>query len=103
MPERREQLAFERTFTAEEFAKIEAGHIPEEMEDKWFVYFEDDWLYFHRSWTGYCIFQLRLIEADEGWHVAEAWVSRDESQYGLQEAEEDLELLTNVFRWSLGI
>lgn len=103
MPERREQLAFDRIFTPEEFAKIRVGHIPQEMEDKWFVFFEEDVLYFHRSWTGYCIFQLKLEEAGKGWHVVEAWVSRDRSQYKSRDAEEDLELLTQLFRWSLGI
>ena len=35
--------------------QIRAGHIPEMMEDKWFIYWQDDRLFFHRSWTGYCI------------------------------------------------
>lgn len=103
MPVRRERLDFDRVFTSEEFAKIKAGHIPQEMEDKWFIFFEDNWLYFHRSWTGYCIFQMRLDEGANGWHVAEAWVSRVESQFRAIDTKEALELLTNLFRWDLGI
>ena len=34
-----------------EMKQIEKGIIPEEMEEKWFIYFEDDKLYFHRSWS----------------------------------------------------
>jgi len=32
------------------------GLVPEEIEDKWFIYWEDDTLFFHRSWTGNCIY-----------------------------------------------
>lgn len=103
MSERRERIVIDRTFTPDQFAKIKAGHIPQEMEDKWFVYFDEGWLHFHRSWTGYCIFLVKLVEIDAGWQIAEAWVSRDESRYQSQDVEEDLDLLTNVFRWSLGI
>ena len=103
MSERRERIAFDRTFTPEEFAKISRGCVPKEMEDKWFVFLEDNWLYFHRSWTGDCIFQLKLEEGAKGWHSVEAWASRDESQYASQGADEDLKLLTSVLRGSLGI
>ena len=40
----------------EEFEHIKRGIVPEEMEEKWFIYFEDDKLYFHRSWSGSLIF-----------------------------------------------
>lgn len=56
------------------------GHIPEEMEDKWFVFFEQDWLYFHRSWTGICIYALRLECTPNGVRVVDAWANRDEGQ-----------------------
>lgn len=103
MSEQRERIAFDRTFTPEEFANIRVGRIPQAMEDKWFVFLENGWLYFHRSWTGYCICQVKIVETDTGWQVVEAWVNRDNSPCRLQNAGEDSELLTNVFQWSLGI
>ncbi len=36
-------------FTHEQFTKLSEGLIPEQMEDKWFIFFEDGWLYFHRG------------------------------------------------------
>jgi len=29
------------------------------MEDKWFIFLEDDWLYLHRSWTGTCVYKVQ--------------------------------------------
>jgi hypothetical protein len=43
-------------YSKEEFEHIKRGIVPEEMEEKWFIYFEGDKLYFHRSWTGALIF-----------------------------------------------
>lgn len=103
MPIRRYQIAFHRTLSEEEFAKIKAGHIPEEMEDRWFVFFEDDWLYFHRSWTGHCIFQVKLKTTGRGCLVEEAWANQDESQYRTSGQEGDIKILTDVFQWSLDI
>ena len=43
-------------YSKEEFEQIKCGIVPEEMEEKWFIYFEDDKLYFHQSWSGSIIF-----------------------------------------------
>ncbi len=47
------RIDIELQFTAEQFSKLTYGLIPEEMEDKWFIFLQNDWLYFHRSWTGF--------------------------------------------------
>lgn len=81
MPNRRTRLHFRRAFSAKEYSQIRRGLIPKEMEDKWCIVLADDWLYFHRSWTGLCIYQLRLAPAGQGYRVAEAWVNQDPQQY----------------------
>src|SRR6187399_862557 len=81
-PAEREDLRFEGSFTAEEMDLLRFGVIPVAMEDKWFIYFEEDWLRFHRSWTGAFIYALRFENGPDGAHVVESWVSRDEEQYG---------------------
>lgn len=67
-------------FTDAESEQLTCGLVPVEMEDKWFVYFEDGWLRFHRSWTGAFIYALRLDGSPAGVRVVESWVSRD-SEY----------------------
>ena len=74
-------MAFLALYSAAEAERIRFGLVPAQMEDKWFIFLEDAWLYLHRSWSGYCMFRLRLEAAGEGLRVAEAWVNRDPEQY----------------------
>jgi hypothetical protein len=53
---------YEALFTDLNADKLMEGLVPVEMEDKWFVYFEDGWLYFHRSWTGALIYWIKLFD-----------------------------------------
>jgi hypothetical protein len=32
------------------------------MKDKWFIFFEDGSLYFHRSWAGFPVFEVEMSE-----------------------------------------
>ena len=80
-PAARAPLPYERRFTKEQHARIVRGLVPARMEDKWFIFFEDGWLYLHRSWTGACIYVVRLAEDDDGSVVKEAWVSRAPEEY----------------------
>jgi hypothetical protein len=93
LPAARTTIAYDRRYSAKEFARLSAGHVPRDMDEKWFVYFEEPWLYLHRSWTGYCIFQVRFEKAGRGFRVAEAFVSRDPEQYSSTDDDEDASLL----------
>jgi hypothetical protein len=72
------------------------GLIPQQMEDKWFVYFADGWLNFHRSWTGAHIYALRLDSAAAGVRIAESWVNREPEQYKANDTAYDRKLLTFI-------
>ena len=93
LPEKHARLAASWTFTWQEFCQMKRGLIPEQMEDKWFIYYTDDWLRFHRSWTGYCIYQVNFRERDGTIEVAQILVSRDVEQYRESSDENDLMLL----------
>ena len=96
MPEKRSLFEFRRHFSPPEFALVNLGKVPERMEDKWFIFFEEPWVFFHRSWTGDCIFKLRLEPDDIGYNVAEAWVNRDRQQYASAGTTSDIEWLSVV-------
>lgn len=81
MPTSKAALSFEADYSTDDAARIKLGFVPEAMEDKWFIYYEDGWLYFHRSWIGTCIYALRLEETATGMRVVESWVNRDTSEY----------------------
>jgi hypothetical protein len=51
------------------------------MEDKWFIFVEDDWIYLHRSWTGFCIYAAKLEQRGDAHEIVEAWVNREPEQY----------------------
>jgi hypothetical protein len=92
-PERREPLEFNAAFNDAEAGMLVGGLIPKQMEDKWFICFHGGWLLFHRSWTGACIYGLRLERSSEGARVAESWVNRDPGQYAGTDVEYDRKLV----------
>ena len=76
-----EPLEYEYVFDDADADRLQLGLIPREMEDKWFVYFENGWVYLHRSWTGFLIYWLRLDGCPDGVRVVESWVNRNSDQY----------------------
>jgi O-acetyl-ADP-ribose deacetylase (regulator of RNase III) len=93
LSEQRAPLTLERSYTPREFERLKRGEFPLEMEDKWFVFYEEPWLYLHRSWTGICIFQVRFEPAASSARIAEAWVTRDPEHYKSDDPARDADLL----------
>ena len=75
------RIAIDLHFTDKQFAKLTNGLIPKQMEDKWFIYYENDWLYFHRSWTGFGLYKAQLIKEQDGYSIKEFWVERNHDKY----------------------
>ena len=80
-PTQRATLNFARTYSAADFERITFGLIPLVMEDKWFIFYQEPWLYFHRSWTGFCVYGARFQSSADGMAVVEAWASRNTDEY----------------------
>jgi hypothetical protein len=91
----------ELLFTDAEGERLMLGHIPRNMEDKWFIFFEAGWLYFHRSWTGHCIYGVRLDGSPVGVGVVESWASRDRSQYNTLGVEAEKRLIAQLISFKL--
>lgn len=81
MPATIASLSLNQAYTAEEFSIIACGFVPKEMEDKWFVFMQDNTLFFHRSWTGFCIYKVVFEQNNAEYVVREAFVNRDLKQY----------------------
>ncbi len=73
---------------------IRRGLVPEQMEDKWFIYWKDDALFFHRSWTGFCIYVVRFAAKGDSFGMTEADVNRDTEQYEEASDERDAEMIS---------
>jgi hypothetical protein len=87
-------LKLDCRFNAAEAAQIAGGFQPEAMEDKWLIYSEGGWVYFHRSWTGALIYWLRLEANSDGATIAESYANRDAAQYTWTDDEYDQKLLS---------
>jgi hypothetical protein len=96
MPHKRARVPLRRTFTKAEFTKLAKGFVPQSMDDRWFIFFEKGWLYFHRSWTGRCIFQIRLQAHKSGYEIAEAQVNQDPQQYRNRGTEGAAQVISNI-------
>jgi ADP-ribosylglycohydrolase len=81
-------------FTDKQFAKLTKGLIPEEMEDKWFIFYENDYLYFHRSWTGFGMYKAHIIKEPEGYSITEFWAERNREKYSNDDDQADIETLS---------
>ena len=95
MPDRHDAFILHRHFTAQQMAALRRGHIPQEMEDKWFWYMEGDTLFAHRSWTGICIFRIDF-KPD---HHLVVTVNRDPEQYACTDTDEDARTLNKLLDW----
>ena len=94
LPENHTRVNLDRQFSAEELRRIQLGVIPEQMEDKWFVYWQDDQLFFHRSWTGFCTYIVDFEVTGSGASMASALLNRDPSQYTNTDDAHDAEAIS---------
>ena len=94
LPFKRTTIALNRWFSSTGMRKIRAGLISQQMEDKWFIFWERDALYFHRSWTGFCLYVVRFIEDGDSYVMIEADVNRDPEQWTENSAERDAEMIS---------
>ena len=95
MPESNASFILDRDISKSQMDNLRRGNIPEEMEDKWFWYMEDNRLFAHRSWTGFCIYIIDF--SLDGHH--KVIVNRDPEQYGCTDIEEDRIKLGKLLDW----
>jgi len=79
----------DRRFSPKEIRQIKPGFRPESMDDKWFIFFEQDRLYIHRSWTGFCIYVVHFEKAGRDCVACEIHANRNPKQCGLSDDSYD--------------
>jgi hypothetical protein len=75
MPRRRTKIVLDISYNADAMTRIRKGFLPTDMGDKWFVWFEEPVLYLHRSWTGFCVYEVNFVPDRQGWRATFALVS----------------------------
>lgn len=94
LPSKRTTIPLDRLFSPDQMKEIHRGLVPEEMEDKWFIYWKDDTLFFHRSWTGFCVYVVRFYPDAENCKMIRADVNRDPRQYTETNDAKDAETIS---------
>lgn len=73
---------------------IGRGFLPEQMGDIWFIYWKENTLFFHRSWTGFLIYVVRFSAEGNSCRMIDADVNRDPEQYKETNDEIDAERIS---------
>ena len=71
------------------------------MEDKWFIFFDDGWLYFHRAWRGEGIYKAQLHKKVGGYFIQEFWAERNELKWTAKNDEDDIETFNYLINCGL--
>ncbi len=94
MPDAYKELLLDGRYTREEFVTISQGFVPQSTANKWFIYLEGEWLYFHRSASGSCIFQLQILPDEDGYQASALRVNQAPGQYRSLSDEYDVALVS---------
>ena len=100
-PKEYDLLDFDITLSSDEFELIAKGNKPQDMEDKWFSYLENNELYIHRSWSGICLFKISFIPQNDGHKILSVQVNRKPDEYGSSNINKDTQLVSTLLEsWS---
>ena len=92
MPEKHTTIPMEVSIPSAAMRVVKYGHIPEAMEDHWFMYCDETAIRYYRSWTGFCIYIARYIDDGETCRITELTVNREPEQYTCTDDEHDVAL-----------
>lgn len=78
----------------EDYSKVFLGICPMNMEDKWFVYEENNEIYMYRSWTDVCIAKLFIKELDnKDYSIYNIQINGDKFEYKSKGKKEDINMI----------
>ena len=104
IPDQRQELGYENFFLDSDAEKIMSGHKPLDMDDKWFIYSENSWVYFVRSWSGCHIFAFQLAGSPAGGaRVVGSWVNANPEEYCMQGKEKDTKIINSLIKSRFGV
>lgn len=71
------------TMTDEDMEIIRRGHIPEAQEDHWFMYCDDEYIRYYRSWSGMCAFEAQYTKVDDHWLIDSLSINHALVEFGV--------------------
>lgn len=92
MPEDHVVIPMDETIPCAAMQIVKYGHIPDAMEDHWFMYCDESTIRYYRSWTGFCIYVATYVEEGDICRITELQANRDPEQYRCDENSYDVAL-----------
>jgi len=96
MPGKCRVIDVDCAYTPDEMQQIVLGFLPRQMEDKWFIFFEDKTLYCHRSWTGFCIYTAEFDFDGKRYYIKRLTVNRNPDEYKSTSDEYDVQVFNSL-------
>ena len=76
-------MPFRMALDREEMAVLRRGHIPEVQEDHWFMYCDEEYIRYYRSWTGMIGFEAHYLQEGDSYLVDRLKVNHHLCEFGL--------------------
>lgn len=92
MPHR---IAIDLSFDEAQYQKLILGLSAKEMENRWRIKFENDTLFFQRSWTGYTIFEAKIHKENNRYYIYSFYAERNPEKYKITDDAYDIEVITS--------
>lgn len=93
MPEKHTSHSMNREFSEYDSYLISRGVIPKDDDDKWFIYRQGNTLFFHRSWSGFCRYEVALQMRDKRIYFSYCKINRDPKQYNCKDDSFDVAMI----------
>ena len=90
------RIAIDLSFDEEQYQKLILGLKPKEMENRWRIYFEDDTMCFLRSWTGYHVFDAKIVKENDFYYIKEFLAERNPEKYKNTNDDYDINAISEL-------
>ena len=86
----------------EDMVIIRKGHISEAMEDHWFMFCDDEYIRYYRSWTGMCAFEAHYYKKFDHYIVDVLCINQALAEFGVNGDKSGEALFTYLLTAEIG-
>ena len=88
--------------TEKDMLIIRKGHIPEAMEDHWFMYCDDEYIRYFRSWSGMCAFEAHFHKVEDHYAIDEICINQALVEFGVNGDKSGVALFLHLLTAEVG-
>jgi hypothetical protein len=97
-----EEFDLDLRLSKKEFSLFDNGIYSNSMDDKWNIFVLDNFIYFARSWTDHCIFNVAFNGHDSFVILSNVIVTKDKTQYNSNDVQQDKNFLLRIIQMYVG-